>query len=494
MAEGPFQQIVSPIAALLRRITTTEARVAQFDHIDGRATELVDSEAISRRSLLFKATGVGVAAMATAGILNPPREVLASGSGNFSTLTVDGAAVFTAGPITLPNASVGDEALSENVALLNEANVFTAGQVFSTGSYFPSSTSGFYIEREGDRGITSVLPPLTENNPATRLLLHHPGSSSVAPFNFILTPYEYGMGISMDGPATFQVQVAVVGINGSPFDAPGKLVVCNQLDVGGIWLTSHVGGAGWGGESHADVFTQQFTNPLPAGSMRLRVMNQPRAVADGVTNRANNVITSSSAKFVVTDLGRRIQGSGIPAGTWITAINSASSVNTSSTSTASASGVAITIGTEAVEVWTGDAGTATKELSFGALGPAAQSALVFGTQEDTNLYRTGVGALQTDGTLTVGGGAGTGIILRGQRLVKTNTVSGPLQIQDGSGNGIQLLNAAGTVPLVNLTNNGDMTIPRGVGFWGHAAVAAQPAAPVTLADVIAVIRDCGLSA
>lgn len=33
----------------------------------------------------------------------------------------------------------------------------------------------------------------------------------------------------------------------------------------------------------------------------------------------------------------------------------------------------------------------------------------------------------------------------------------------------------------------------GVGFYGHATV-AQPAAPVTLADVIAIIRGCGLSA
>ncbi len=34
----------------------------------------------------------------------------------------------------------------------------------------------------------------------------------------------------------------------------------------------------------------------------------------------------------------------------------------------------------------------------------------------------------------------------------------------------------------------------GVGAWGHAPPAAQPAAPVTLADVIAIIRGCGLSA
>jgi hypothetical protein len=34
----------------------------------------------------------------------------------------------------------------------------------------------------------------------------------------------------------------------------------------------------------------------------------------------------------------------------------------------------------------------------------------------------------------------------------------------------------------------------GVGFWGHTPPATQPAAPVTLADVIAIIRGCGLSA
>lgn len=34
----------------------------------------------------------------------------------------------------------------------------------------------------------------------------------------------------------------------------------------------------------------------------------------------------------------------------------------------------------------------------------------------------------------------------------------------------------------------------GAGFWGHTPPAAQPAAPATLADVIAIIRGCGLSA
>jgi hypothetical protein len=41
---------------------------------------------------------------------------------------------------------------------------------------------------------------------------------------------------------------------------------------------------------------------------------------------------------------------------------------------------------------------------------------------------------------------------------------------------------------------GGLLLPAGGAFWGHAAVGAQPAAPVTLADVIAIIRGCGLSA
>lgn len=42
--------------------------------------------------------------------------------------TIRGGLTVTAGVITLPVASVADEALSENVALLNESNVFTVGQ------------------------------------------------------------------------------------------------------------------------------------------------------------------------------------------------------------------------------------------------------------------------------------------------------------------------------------------------------------------------------
>jgi len=50
------------------------------------------------------------------------------GSGN---ATIPGTLTVQTGPLTLPVASVADEALSENVALLNENNVFTTSETFS---------------------------------------------------------------------------------------------------------------------------------------------------------------------------------------------------------------------------------------------------------------------------------------------------------------------------------------------------------------------------
>jgi len=49
--------------------------------------------------------------------------------------------------------------------------------------------------------------------------------------------------------------------------------------------------------------------------------------------------------------------------------------------------------------------------------------------------------------------------------------------------------AAGVATVKN-----QLAVVQGAGVWGHAPPAAQPAAPVTLADVIAIIRACGLSA
>ena len=49
-------------------------------------------------------------------------------------------------------------------------------------------------------------------------------------------------------------------------------------------------------------------------------------------------------------------------------------------------------------------------------------------------------------------------------------------------------------PKANPSFTGNVLVAGGIGVWGHAAPGAQPAIPVTLADVIAIIRGCGLSA
>jgi len=54
-------------------------------------------------------------------------------------------------------------------------------------------------------------------------------------------------------------------------------------------------------------------------------------------------------------------------------------------------------------------------------------------------------------------------------------------------------NSSGAVHLGTGSSLGVVT-DSGHGFWGHTPPVSQPAAPVTLADVISIIRGCGLSA
>jgi hypothetical protein len=77
-----------------------------------------------------------------------------------------------------------------------------------------------------------------------------------------------------------------------------------------------------------------------------------RTVADGVTTSASPTVTSATAAFNVSDIGKPISGTGIPAASYIGRVNSATSVDLSSTHSghtsvnASGSGtsVAFTIG------------------------------------------------------------------------------------------------------------------------------------------------------
>lgn len=71
-----------------------------------------------------------------------------------------------------------------------------------------------------------------------------------------------------------------------------------------------------------------------------------RGVVDGVTVLGDATVTSATAAFAATDVGKPIAGTGIPAATTISSINSATSVEISATATASGTGVALTIGVD----------------------------------------------------------------------------------------------------------------------------------------------------
>jgi hypothetical protein len=85
------------------------------------------------------------------------------------------------------------------------------------------------------------------------------------------------------------------------------------------------------------------TYTAPTHSVTLLGGQGPRQVTDGVTN-STTTVTSATAAFNSGDFGRPISGSGIPNGSIIVSINSASSVVISQPATASASGVTITLG------------------------------------------------------------------------------------------------------------------------------------------------------
>jgi Pectate lyase superfamily protein len=68
-----------------------------------------------------------------------------------------------------------------------------------------------------------------------------------------------------------------------------------------------------------------------------------RTFADGVTTNNSAVVTSATAAFVATDVGRYVTGTGIPLGTWIASRQSATQVTLSQNATATATGVSITL-------------------------------------------------------------------------------------------------------------------------------------------------------
>lgn len=68
-----------------------------------------------------------------------------------------------------------------------------------------------------------------------------------------------------------------------------------------------------------------------------------RTFNNGVTTNNSAVVTSATAAFVATDIGRYVTGAGIPLGTWIASRQSATQVTLSQNATATATGVSITL-------------------------------------------------------------------------------------------------------------------------------------------------------
>lgn len=89
--------------------------------------------------------------------------------------------------------------------------------------------------------------------------------------------------------------------------------------------------------------TADNTLTAPAHGVTLLGGQGPRQVIDGVT-ATNFTVTSATAAFNSGDIGRPLSGSGVANGTVISTVQSATSVTVSQPTTASASGVTLTMG------------------------------------------------------------------------------------------------------------------------------------------------------
>lgn len=123
--------------------------------------------------------------------------------------------------------------------------------------------------------------------------------------------------------------------------------------------------------------TIETSYTTPAQSVVVFKATGARVVTDGVTN-ATTTVTSATAAFGAGDLGRPISGSGIPTGTVITAVASATSVTISAPATASATGVTLTLA--------GGIGAKIEELVVEGLGVTVAGVLVHSLFDGTTYH------------------------------------------------------------------------------------------------------------
>lgn len=82
----------------------------------------------------------------------------------------------------------------------------------------------------------------------------------------------------------------------------------------------------------------------PVWLPKQRVGGVGRSVTNGATTNGSIVFTSASASFTTADVGRPISGTGIPAGTYISAFTNSTTVNMSQAATATGSGLTVVFG------------------------------------------------------------------------------------------------------------------------------------------------------
>jgi hypothetical protein len=123
--------------------------------------------------------------------------------------------------------------------------------------------------------------------------------------------------------------------------------------------------------------TIETSYTAPAQSVTVFKATGARIVTDGVT-ASNTTVTSATAAFGAGDLGRPISGSGIPTGTVIAAVASATSITISAPATASASGVTLTLG--------GGYGAKLEEIIAVGLGTTVAGILVYSIYDNTTYH------------------------------------------------------------------------------------------------------------
>lgn len=83
---------------------------------------------------------------------------------------------------------------------------------------------------------------------------------------------------------------------------------------------------------------------LGGGDLVMAPTSAGRTVSDGVTTLNSTTITSATAAFVATDVGRTVTNTGIPAGAYITEITSATAAVISAPATATATAQSLVFG------------------------------------------------------------------------------------------------------------------------------------------------------